>query len=122
MTRTVPEIVVDAFGLTDVGVVRTNNEDNFIIRSASTRIATTQSEDGKVTGEAQGNIFIVADGMGGMAAGEVASQMAVELVASNLIDRLKQRSPRSRKVFAKILTGAVEETNRLVLEESKKNS
>jgi protein phosphatase len=122
MTRTVPEIIVDAFGLTDVGVVRANNEDNFIIRSASTRIATTQSVDGKVTGDAQGNIFIVADGMGGMQAGEVASQMAVELVASRLVDQLKQRSPRSRKVFAKILTGAVEETNRLVLEESKTHS
>ena len=122
MSRTAPEITVDAFGLTDVGVVRMNNEDNFIIRSVSTRIATTQSVDGKVTGNAQGNIFIVADGMGGMAAGEVASQMAVELVASRLIEQLKQHSPRSQSAFAKILAGTVEETNRLVLEESKRNS
>jgi PPM family protein phosphatase len=122
MTRSAPEIVVDAFGLTDVGVVRANNEDNFLIESSSNRIVATPSADGIATDNAQGSIFIVADGMGGMQAGEVASQMAVELVASRLSDQLKQNSPRNRKAFARLLTNAIEETNKLVLEESERNS
>jgi serine/threonine protein phosphatase PrpC len=122
MTRATPEIIVDAFGLTDVGVVRVNNEDNFLIENSSGPLAASPTADGIFSEEAYGNIFIVADGMGGMQAGEVASQMAVELVASRLIEQLKQQLPRNRKAFARLLTSAVEEANKLVLEESERHS
>jgi serine/threonine protein phosphatase PrpC len=49
---------------TDVGVVRSGNEDNYLM--ADDR-----------------GLFIVADGMGGHAAGEVASEMAAKLVAEH---------------------------------------
>jgi protein phosphatase len=52
---------------TDVGMIRSGNEDNFTVDASATR-----------------GIFIVADGMGGHAAGEVASEMAVQIVQREL--------------------------------------
>jgi len=55
--------MLEAYGLSDAGCVRQNNEDSYLV-SPST------------------GLYVVADGMGGAQAGEHASQMAVETVAS----------------------------------------
>lgn len=54
-------------GRTDVGIVRSGNEDNYLM----------------IPDRA---VFIVADGMGGHAAGEVASEMAVHIISEELGD------------------------------------
>jgi serine/threonine protein phosphatase PrpC len=60
--------VVDEAGLTQTGHVRQNNEDSYLIR---------------------GDLFMIADGMGGAAAGEVASAMCAEAFAE--IDLIRTR-------------------------------
>jgi PPM family protein phosphatase len=58
------KLLIQAAAITDVGVVRTNNEDNFGY-------------------DLRHGIFVVCDGMGGQAAGEMASKIAVETVLNH---------------------------------------
>src|SRR5215210_5958908 len=78
------EVVVSVFGRTDVGKTREHNEDAFVVADLSTDTATLQPEVRKHVLGPKGTMFMVADGMGGAAAGEIASAMAVEVVLGEL--------------------------------------
>jgi serine/threonine protein phosphatase PrpC len=66
------QLRLDVAQLTDVGRKRPHNEDN---------MAYVIPKDAQVMAK-KGALFIVADGMGGHAAGEVASEIAVETISS----------------------------------------
>ena len=78
------EVVVHVFGRTDVGRTREHNEDAFVVADLTADNATLQPEVRTHTVGAKGSLFMVADGMGGAAAGEIASAMAVDAVLANL--------------------------------------
>jgi serine/threonine protein phosphatase PrpC len=71
----------DTATLTDRGMVRGNNEDSTFA------LETTLPTE---SGIASLGIYIVADGMGGHEAGEVASKMAVQIISSTLLDKLRE--------------------------------
>ncbi len=77
---------------TDVGIVRTNNEDNFQISwdLSSLPMRWVNNEVHQLSDK--GCILVVADGMGGANAGEVASQIAIDTVKSRFIpDELTEK-------------------------------
>ncbi len=65
-------------GKSDVGLVRKINEDSFACINLSQKLGLTEEDV---------QLFIVADGMGGHNAGEVASSMAIDEIAGYIIDR-----------------------------------
>src|SRR5690349_1309601 len=78
------EIVVQVFGRTDGGRTRDHNEDAFIVADLTSDVATVPTEVRRTLVGRKGSMFMVADGMGGAAAGEIASAMAVEAILGDL--------------------------------------
>lgn len=80
-------------GRTDPGKVRGRNEDHFLVaRLAKTMqiCATSLPGDGRsAIAEEEGYLIVVADGMGGAAAGERASALAVESVEAFVLDAIE---------------------------------
>jgi len=80
---TVAATGVDAFGLTDVGKVRKNNEDHFVIATLRKSVELEHTSVGEAhhlgrTRSTVARLFIVADGVGGRPGGELASGTAVQ--------------------------------------------
>ncbi len=85
-TQRAPTRGMDVAGSTDIGNVREQNEDTFLIadlgrwlevRSASLAVPEAQRR----TAGPKGTLMMVADGMGGHGGGEVASAVAVDAIA-----------------------------------------
>jgi protein phosphatase len=78
-------VVARVFALTDVGRSREHNEDTFLVAELETG-SPVGFEGGALDlhASARGLLFLVADGMGGAASGELASSMAGTLVLEGL--------------------------------------
>ena len=91
--RDPPRVVIRFGALTDTGKVRGNNEDHFLVArlSKSMQVCKTSLPGrGKTQfSDEEGYLMVVADGMGGAAAGERASALAVESVEAFVLNTLK---------------------------------
>jgi serine/threonine protein phosphatase PrpC len=77
-------VEVSVFGKTDLGRSRDHNEDTFLVADLSTGNASLHPEVRRHHVGPRGSLFMVADGMGGAAAGELASAMAADLIYRHL--------------------------------------
>ncbi len=113
-----PNIKITAFGKTDVGLIREHNEDNFLLADVDAGLKTSSLDDNlQFTLGAKGALFLVCDGMGGAAAGEVASTMAVETIATEM----ENKTPSSRERFARSMRRAIELANEKINLQSRIN-
>lgn len=79
---------LDVGVVTEVGTVREHNEDNYYVPGhPSVNSAHKGNGEGPII-QGPSDLFVVADGMGGQAAGEEASRMAVEHIPRELSRRL----------------------------------
>ena len=83
-------VQIDVAALSHPGHVRSNNEDHFLVarlgRRLETMITSLPDVEAPKLAEEVNYVMIVADGMGGHAAGEVASRMALSAVVSLALD------------------------------------
>ena len=114
-------VVVDSYGLSDVGLVRTNNEDSFLIASPTHFVNRNPAELNGIIPQ-NGTMFLVADGMGGAQAGEVASRMAVETVGRNFIDALGKQVVVDQQSLITALTETIREANELIFQQGQKRT
>ncbi len=110
------EIRVKLFGRTDVGQIREHNEDNFLVADLTRKTRSLLEADRSFAVGPHGTILGVCDGMGGAAAGEVASQLAVDIIFEKMA---AGGLPRHRDEFAYRLVQAVEAAGLRIFTEAK---
>ena len=104
-------IRVTVFGKTDLGRARDHNEDSFLVADLSRNNASLQPEVRNHELGPKGTLLMVADGMGGAAAGEVASEMATKTVHQHMMTEWGADTENTPQKFAYRLKEAVEKTN-----------
>ncbi len=113
------EIRVRLFARTDVGQVREHNEDNFLVADLSRRQRGLMEANRQTTIGPQGAVFAVCDGMGGAAAGEIASQLAVDILCEKMNEGLDDAIPVRRDDLGRRLVRAVESAGLRIFQEAK---
>jgi serine/threonine protein phosphatase PrpC len=106
-------IAIELAACSDVGLVRKNNEDYFLALDLTTGQTLGDIYKGEKNSNTISILLVVSDGMGGQLAGEVASQLAVNALAENLI-KFSSIDPYDR------LVKAVEDANYQVFREGQR--
>lgn len=97
---------------TDVGLERTNNEDNFQAASDLSSTPMKWVNNQECTLGEKGALLVVADGMGGMNAGEVASELAIETIRENFAPQnLTDEVLKNRYSIERFMKKAIEDAD-----------
>lgn len=115
-------IRVSVYGMSDMGRVRKNNEDNFVVCNLTTGEICMMPPVRTHTVGPRGTLLMVADGMGGEASGEVASQISTATVPKRLYENLKSLGKVSETNFVLLLREAVEYANQIIFQKAQSDA
>lgn len=107
-------VQISVSGRSHPGRVRPHNEDRFLIADISRERLSANGDLEEYGLGRGGSLLLVADGMGGAAAGEVASEMAADVIYRGIVDAGAQNG---RKAI-RFLRASVEAANREINEYS----
>jgi PPM family protein phosphatase len=120
--RQPPRVAIRFGALSDCGKVRDNNEDHYLVARLAKSIQVCKTSlpgpNGAVSPEEEGYLIVVADGMGGEAAGERASALAVESIEAFALSTLKwflHGSGGDEKELVNELRHSLEQADRIVV-------
>ena len=105
-TRILPLVLeqVDEVGLSEIGRLREHNEDFLIIDSQVQRLSTGFGHQCRLRG-----LYILCDGMGGHAAGEIASRRAAEVFRQEVLTHWTEQGLPADRVLRRALAIANQE-------------
>ena len=109
--RSKAPVVIQVFAQTDVGRTREHNEDSYIVVNLSEGEPLRFERLVEQPSDPAATLFMVADGMGGAAAGEVASATAVDVVLRHLREKFSDSRSVTPADLAAELTRAAEKAN-----------
>lgn len=104
-------VTIQVFGRSDVGRTREHNEDAFAVANLGRGDTLEFYRLIEQPADERGTLFMVADGMGGAAAGEIASATAVDVILRHLREQVAQRSVITPDELVATLTDAAEMAN-----------
>ena len=116
------EITLKIAAGTNAGLIRNNNEDNFVVCPdlAASSWTIPQANESVDLGEL-GALLVVADGMGGANAGEVASAIAIESVQQQFTPERLQGVAGNDELMQNFMIDAVKQADQSIAERSYKD-
>ena len=114
-------LVVVAGGRTDVGRVRTLNEDSYLVAALGRDAVVMKGTTTTITVPHTPALLVVADGVGGAASGEIASLMATDTMFIELRRRYETDWPRTPAGVEAALRAAISAANHVIFTYSSGN-
>jgi PPM family protein phosphatase len=111
-------LLAEIFGSSNVGLIRHDNQDSFMIANLETGDIATLSAPALVSVHTAPFILIVADGVGGAASGALASSIATETILSELHRWWHKVPKRTPEVIDAALKRAIDVANKAIYQEA----
>ncbi|MDQ2890082.1 MAG: protein phosphatase 2C domain-containing protein [Gemmatimonadota bacterium] len=112
--QTARALVVVAGGRTDVGRLRTLNEDSYLVAALGRDAVVMKGATTTITIPQTPGLLVVADGVGGAASGEIASLMATDTMFIELRRRFESDWPRTAAGVDAALRSAISAANHVI--------
>jgi protein phosphatase len=109
-------LIAEIYGTTNVGLIRADNQDAFLIANLETGDIATTSAPSVISVHTAPFIMIVADGVGGAASGALASSIATETILGELHRWWRKVPKRSPESIEAALKRGIDAANREIFQ------